>query len=340
MILLKQHTYLVKYWLSSLLITIILIVLIGGLTRLTDSGLSITEWEIFSGILPPLNSEDWNEAFNLYKKIPQYYLINLNITLEEFKIIYYWEYFHRLLGRFIGLLFLIPFCFFLLKKTFNKEYNLKFSSLFFLILLQGFMGWYMVKSGLTENTTVSHFRLAIHLNLALILFSSIFWYFLNIVSEKNKLFFNFSIKNNYFKFFVLLIFLQITLGAFVSGLDAGQVYQTWPLMNNNFFPDDLNFKNLTFEILFNEASFVQFLHRNLAYFIFFYSILILIYIFYKKKENLYFPYLLVFLFLSVQIFMGITALTSGLNIVYASLHQVSTIFLLSSSIYLCHKSIN
>ena len=131
MILLKQHTYLVKYWLSSLLITIILIVLIGGLTRLTDSGLSITEWEIFSGILPPLNSEDWNEAFNLYKKIPQYYLINLNITLEEFKIIYYWEYFHRLLGRFIGLLFLIPFCFFLLKKTFNKEYNLKFSSLFF-----------------------------------------------------------------------------------------------------------------------------------------------------------------------------------------------------------------
>jgi cytochrome c oxidase assembly protein subunit 15 len=340
MILLKQHTYLVKYWLSSLLITIILIVLIGGLTRLTDSGLSITEWEIFSGILPPLNSEDWNEAFNLYKKIPQYYLINLNITLEEFKIIYYWEYFHRLLGRFIGLLFLIPFCFFLLKKTFNKEYNLKFSSLFFLILLQGFMGWYMVKSGLTENTTVSHFRLAIHLNLALILFSSIFWYFLNIVSEKNKPFFNFSIKNNYFKFFVLLIFLQITLGAFVSGLDAGQVYQTWPLMNNNFFPDDLNFKNLTFEILFNEASFVQFLHRNLAYFIFFYSILILIYIFYKKKENLYFPYLLVFLFLSVQIFMGITALTSGLNIVYASLHQVSTIFLLSSSIYLCHKSIN
>ena len=340
MILLKQHTYLVKYWLSSLLITIILIVLIGGLTRLTDSGLSITEWEIFSGILPPLNSDDWNEAFNLYKKIPQYYLINLNITLEEFKIIYYWEYFHRLLGRFIGLLFLIPFCFFLLKRTFNKEYNLKFSSLFFLILLQGFMGWYMVKSGLTENTTVSHFRLAIHLNLALILFSSIFWYFLNIVSEKNKPFFNFSIKNNYFKFFVLLIFLQITLGAFVSGLDAGQVYQTWPLMNNNFFPDDLNFKNLTFEILFNEASFVQFLHRNLAYFIFFYSILILIYIFYKRKENLYFPYLLVFLFLSFQIFMGITALTSGLNIFYASLHQVSTIFLLSSSIYLCHKSIN
>ena len=140
--------------------------------------------------------------------------------------------------------------------------------------------------------------------------------------------------------FLLLILIQVSIGAFVSGLDAGQVYQTWPLMNNNYFPDDINLKNLTFEILFYEASFVQFLHRNLAYFIFFYSILILIYIFYKRKENLYFPYLLVFLFLSVQIFMGITALTSGLNIVYASLHQVSTIFLLSSSIYLCHKSIN
>ncbi len=340
MILKKKYKNIVKYWLSSLLITLVAIILIGGLTRLTESGLSITRWEVIRGILPPLNSTDWEKAFALYKEIPQYHLLNSNMNLEKFKIIYYWEYFHRLLGRFLGLLFLIPFCYFLIKKTFNKEYVLKFGFLFFLILLQGFIGWYMVQSGLTENTTVSHFRLAVHLNLALILFSFVLWCFFNLISKKNKYFFNISADNNLIKFFVLLIFLQITLGAFVSGLDAGKIYQTWPLMNYTYFPDDVDFYNISFKGIFYDPSLTQFLHRNLAYLIFAYSIGTLIYIFNKKKENLYFPILLVFLLLVVQIFIGIVTLISGLNIVYASMHQVSTIFLLSASIYFYHKSIN
>ena len=339
MILKKEYSDVIRYWLYLLLFLLIVIIVVGGLTRLTNSGLSITEWEVISGIFPPFNNKDWHEAFDLYKKIPQYYLVNKNISLAEFKIIYYWEYFHRLLGRLFGLIFLIPFIFFIIKKVFSKEYNLKLFLLFCLILLQGIIGWYMVKSGLIENITVSHFRLAIHLNLALILFSSIYWYLLNFVNFSNKYFFNFSNKNNFIKIFVLIIFLQITLGAFVSGLDAGEIYQTWPLMNNNYLPDDTDFKTITLSNIFYNHSLIQFLHRNIAYIIFVYSALISINVFYNKKKYLYAPLFFLLFMVFIQISLGIATLISGLNIVYASMHQISTIFLLVSSINFYHKSI-
>jgi len=339
MILKKEYLNVVRYWLYLLLFLLIIIVAVGGLTRLTNSGLSITEWEVISGIFPPFNNKDWHEVFDLYKKIPQYYLVNKNISLAEFKIIYYWEYFHRLLGRLFGLIFLIPFIFFIIKKIFSEEYNLKFFLLFCLILLQGIIGWYMVKSGLIENITVSHFRLAIHLNLALILFSSIYWYLLNFVNFSNKHFFNFSNKNNFIKIFILIIFLQITLGAFVSGLDAGAVYQTWPLMNNNYLPDDTDFKTITLSNIFYNHSLIQFLHRNTAYIIFVYSSLISINVFYNKKKYLHTPLFFLLFMVFVQIGLGIMTLISGLNIVYASMHQISIIFLLVSSINFYHKAI-
>jgi len=339
MILKKEYSNIVRYWLYLLLFLLIVIVAVGGLTRLTNSGLSITEWEVISGIFPPFNNKDWHESFNLYKKIPQYYLVNKNISLAEFKIIYYWEYFHRLLGRLFGLIFLIPFIFFIIKKVFSKEYNLKFFLLFCLIILQGIIGWYMVKSGLIENVTVSHFRLAIHLNLALILFSSIYWYLLNFANFSNKYFFNFSNKSNFIKIFILIIFLQITLGAFVSGLDAGEIYQTWPLMNNNYLPDDTDFKTITLSNILYNHSLIQFLHRNIAYIIFVYSVLISINVLYNKKKYLYTPLFFLLFVVFVQIILGIITLISGLKIMYASMHQISTIFLLVSSINFYHKSI-
>ena len=339
MILKKEYSNIVRWWLYLLLFLLIIIVLVGGLTRLTNSGLSITEWEVISGIFPPFNNKDWHEAFELYKKIPQYHLVNKNISLAEFKIIYYWEYFHRLLGRLFGLIFLIPFVFFIIKKVFSKEYNLKLFLLFCLILLQGIIGWYMVKSGLIENITVSHFRLAIHLNLALILFSSIYWYLLNFVNFSNKYFFNFSNKNNFIKIFLLIIFLQITLGAFVYGLDAGEIYQTWPLMNSNYLPDDTDFKTITLSNMFYNHSLIQFLHRNTAYIIFLYSALISINVFYNKKKYLYTPLFSLLFMVFIQISLGIMTLISGLNIMHASMHQISTIFLLVSSINFYHKSI-
>ena len=324
----------VSFWLISLLVFLLIIIVVGGLTRLTDSGLSITRWELFTGILPPLSNEAWEKVFTLYKEIPQYNLLFPTMTLSEFKIIYYWEYIHRILGRVFGLLFLIPFLIFLYKGTFKKEFIFKLLVIFLLILFQGFIGWYMVKSGLVENTTVSHYRLAIHLNIALILFATIFWYFLNLKNDENKYFFNFFSNGSFIKFFVLLIFLQITLGAFTSGLDAGRIYQTWPSMNNNFFPDDINLSNLLKTNIFSEPSIVQFLHRNMAYVILLYILGLSFYIFSKKKSYLYTPLFYVLVMVSVQIFLGVITLVSGLNIVYASLHQISTTLLLITSINL------
>ena len=328
----------VYYWLLSILILVGLIVVVGGLTRLTDSGLSITRWDVVSGILPPFSAKDWNHAFNLYKEIPQFYLANPDITLSEFKIIYYWEYFHRILGRVLGLIFIVPLFFFYYKKVFIKEYNIKLFFLFLLILIQGAVGWYMVKSGLVANITVSHFRLAIHLNLALILFSATFWYLLNLKNLKNKTFFNFSNNNIYLKIFILLIFLQITFGAFTSGLDAGMIYQTWPLMNENYFPDDVVFSKNLMNLLHQE-SFVQFIHRNIAYLITLYTVIILIYVLYKRKTYLYNAAFLLVFMIFFQVLLGILTLTSEVNIVFASMHQLSTIFLIIFSINFYYKSL-
>jgi len=335
----KEYLKFINYWLISLLIFIAIIVIVGGLTRLTDSGLSITTWDVVSGILPPLNTNEWEKVFNLYKEIPQFYLLNQSMTLNEFKVIYYWEYIHRVLGRILGLLFLIPFIYIYFKKVLNNNYNWNFFVLFLLILLQGTVGWYMVKSGLVENTTVSHYRLAIHLNLALILFSAIFWYLLNIKNKKNKIFFNFN--NNFIlpKIFIFLVFLQITFGAFTSGLDAGKVYQTWPLMNNYFFPDDLSFRDIVFPKIFNEPSFVQFIHRKLAYIILLFVLVISFLTFYEKKKDMYNSVYFLLAMIFVQITLGIFTLLSGAYILIASLHQISTILLLISSIYFYYKSL-
>ena len=334
----KEYLKPAAYWLFSLLLILFIIILLGGLTRLTDSGLSITRWEVITGILPPFTLEGWNKAFDLYKEIPQYRLINQNITLEEFKIIYYWEYFHRLLGRIFGLIFLIPFLYFLFKKVFSKEFNFKLLILFILILLQGFIGLYMVQSGLVKNTTVSHFRLAIHLNIAFILFISIFWYFLNIVKSSKKYFFSFNNENFFIKLFVILLFFQVTLGAFTSGLDAGQIYQTWPSMNNKFFPDDFELNNILSKDIFYEPSLVQFLHRNMAYILLIYVFGISAHVLLNKKKYLYKSLSFVLIMIFIQILLGIFTLISGLNIFLASLHQLSTGILLISSVIFSYNS--
>ena len=239
----------------------------------------------------------------------------------------------------MGLLFLIPFLFIYLKKILTKKYNQNFFILFLLILLQGTVGWYMVNSGLVENTTVSHYRLAIHLNLAFILFSAIFWYFLNIKLKENKFFFNLSTKYLVTKIFIFLVFLQITFGAFTSGLDAGQIYQTWPLMNNYIFPDDLSSSSIFSMQIFNEPSFIQFVHRKLAYVIFIYVLVMSFFVFLKKEKYKYNSTYFLLIMIFIQLILGVYTLLSGAHILIASLHQISTIFLLISSIYFYYKSL-
>ena len=323
-----------------LLITFLvaLIIVIGGLTRLTDSGLSITQWNLLSGIFPPLNSGDWENLFNLYKNIPEYKLLNSSMTVDEFKYIFWWEYIHRMLGRLIGLLYIIPLLYFTFKRILIREKIISLYLIFFLICLQGFVGWFMVKSGLTVRTDVSHYRLSIHLLLAFIIFILLFWNYLNL---------NFSSEIKKFKkmpynipfLFLFLILIQILTGALVSGLDAGQIYQSWPLMNGSYFPDDSSFKELISKDTFNTPSQVQFLHRNIAYIIFFLFIYILITIF-KNSEYVYLRKisLIVLFFLLLQIFLGVLTVLSGAQIVLASMHQIGSILLVTSSLILAFKN--
>ncbi len=322
------------YWLIISLILVFLIIIVGGLTRLTDSGLSITEWELFKGIIPPLSEKKWNFYFDQYKEIPQYKLLYSDMTLEKFKIIFYWEYVHRILARFIGLFFLIPLVFFYFTKKIKKEkINICFIILF-LIILQGLVGWYMVRSGLSNNIAVSHYRLSIHLSTAIVIISSIFWLISNTISNKNKIFFKFTIANIPFLFLIFLIFLQIIMGAFVSGLDAGKIYQTWPLMGDDYFPNDLFLYKFINYVEFNNHSLVQFYHRNLAYLIVGYFVLLNLYIYKKKILFLYNSLKITSIILLLQIGLGIFTLISGLNIYLASMHQITSVLLILSAINL------
>ena len=327
----KQIKKYVSVWLASMFWIISLIIIVGGLTRLTDSGLSITQWQLFSGFLPPLTDSDWNNYFNLYKKIPEYTQQNYLMTLQEFKVIFWWEWIHRFLGRLIGILFLIPLIYFTFKESFKKIFNLYL--IFILICFQGFIGWYMVSSGLINRVDVSHFRLSVHLIIAFFIISLILWNYFNLKVKKN-----FTKKLNYFIpfIFLFLIFCQITIGAFVSGMDAGQIYNSWPLMGESYFPNDNKIINILKLSAFSDPSLVQFMHRNLAYLIFIFYLFILIKIYKKKLINLYFAINIIGLLLFVQILLGIFILLYGAQILLASMHQISSIFLVSSSVYLLY----
>jgi cytochrome c oxidase assembly protein subunit 15 len=324
-----------RLWLITLFLLIILMVAVGGLTRLTDSGLSITAWELFAGILPPLNINEWNFYFSEYKKIPEYQNINYAMTLAEFKVIFYWEYAHRLLARFVGLFTLIPLIIFSLKFKNIKCYSNKYYWIFFLVCLQGFIGWYMVSSGLIENNDVSHFRLSIHLSLALFILCLIFWYILNIYTIER---FHKKTSNLLLLSIFTLIVIQIILGAFLSGLDGGLIYNSWPDMNGNFLPNDVGFEDVINIQLFNNPSIVQFLHRFTAYVLLLF-IVILNYTFIKNnygiKNIIFFDVAIL-----IQIFLGIVTLISGVEIKYASLHQLGSIFVLTTYLMILYKNFN
>ena len=333
----NSDTYIkyLKLWLITLFLLIILMVAVGGLTRLTDSGLSITAWEFFTGILPPLNINEWNFYFSEYKKIPEYQNINYGMSLNEFKVIFYWEYAHRLLARFVGLFTLIPLILFSLYFKNTQHYSNKYYWIFFLVCLQGFIGWYMVSSGLIQNNDVSHFRLSIHLSLALFILCLIFWFILNVYKIKK---FQFKLPYKLLLFILILIVLQIILGAFLSGLDGGLIYNSWPDMNGSFFPGDVSYLDLLSTQLFYNVSIIQFLHRFTAYLLLFF-ILILNYFFIKNKSNIK-NVILFDVAILLQVFLGIVTLISGVEIKYASLHQLGSIFVLTTYLMILYKNSN
>ena len=315
-------------WLITMFLIISLMIVVGGLTRLTDSGLSITRWELFKGFLPPLNQDEWILYFNLYKEIPEFKFQNYDMTIKEFKFIFWWEWVHRFLGRVIGIGFLLPLIYFSFKIRTFKLFS--FYLIFFLICFQGFIGWYMVQSGLINKVDVSHFRLAIHLFVAFLILSLIFWKYL-IINTIN------TVKNNINSFipliFLALIFLQIIIGAFVSGMDAGKIYNSWPLMGNTYFPNDNDFSSLFKTGVFSDPSLTQFIHRNLAYLIGIFYLCILYKIYKNKFKELYRIVSILGFLIFLQIVLGIFTILYGAQIYIASMHQLSSIFLVSTSIY-------
>jgi len=322
-----------KIWLFLLLTLIILIILVGGLTRLTDSGLSITTWELFSGFLPPITNDNWIDYFNLYKAIPEYREQNSHMTLSEFKVIFWWEWAHRQLGRLIGLAVLLPLIYFTIKNGFwiLKRYGI----IFLLVCFQGFLGWYMVSSGLIDRIDVSHYRLSIHLVTAFIILSIVFWNFLKLTTVQiNQISMNlYSVK-----FFLFLLFIQLIIGAFVSGINAGTVYNTWPLMGSSYFPDDSKFIDFLDITFFDNPSIVQFIHRNLAYLIVIVYVILLIFVFKDSNKIFRKPILLIGLSLFLQVFLGVLTILSGVKIIYASLHQINSILIIFLTLYFLYIS--
>ncbi len=329
------YTKFIRFWLITMFFLVLFIIIVGGLTRLTDSGLSITEWELFKGILPPLDIDKWNFYFNEYKKIPEYKTINYNMSIDEFKVIFYWEYAHRLLARLIGLFAFFPLFFIYLRYKEKIIKDLKYFSIFALICFQGLVGWFMVKSGLVENTDVSHYRLALHLGIALIVLSLTFWFILENLNIKK---FITKINNKFLLSFFILILFQIILGAFLAGLNGGLLYNSWPDMNGYFIPSDITKNDLYNSEILDNPSVIQFYHRLSAYILVVFLIILNIKFFISKIEIT--PILILNFAIFLQIILGILTLITGVKIYYASLHQLGSVFVLISFLIIFFKNTN
>ncbi|TXB65788.1 heme A synthase [Vicingus serpentipes] len=265
-------------WLLSGCLLIFLMVIVGGITRLTNSGLSMVDWKLIMGVIPPIGDEAWQKTFEQYQKFPEYQMVNYHFTLSEFKSIFFWEYFHRLLGRLIGLVFIIPFLYFLLKKKLSKKLTLQCLIILGMGALQGAIGWWMVKSGLVKDPDVSHFRLATHLITAFLTFAYTFWVALNLIYPKNS--------SNYkgLRRVIYLLFgitiLQIIYGAFVAGLNAGFILNTWPKMGGEWISESVFAIKPIWLSLIEGLAGVQFVHRYLAYFV----VSIVAYLWFKTRK--------------------------------------------------------
>jgi cytochrome c oxidase assembly protein subunit 15 len=315
-------------------------VVVGGITRLTNSGLSMTDWHLITDTLPPLTEAKWQEAFNQYKQFPEYQKINIHndFTLSDYKYIYFWEWFHRFIGRAIGMVFVIPFIYFLIRKQLDNATIKKCIILLSLGGLQGFFGWFMVKSGLIDNPDVSHFRLALHLTTAFITFAYTFWVALDLIYPvKKKIEKSLRTIARFAMFFLLL---QIIYGGFVAGLNAGLIHNHWPLMSDGqFIHDSVFLEQDSLLLSFTEGkSGVQFIHRTLAYVV----VAFILFLYFKsKKFNLDYNQkkgiqTLVFL-VFVQFALGVFTLLYGVPLWLGLIHQVNAFFLLSAMTYSLHR---
>ena len=330
----------VIYWLLSGCVLLFIMVTVGGITRLTNSGLSMTDWHLVTDTFPPMSEEKWQAAFDEYKKFPEYQKINIHndFQLSDYKFIYFWEWFHRFIGRIIGLVFIVPFVYFLIKKRIDKATLKKCFVLLFMGGFQGFLGWFMVKSGLIDNPDVSHFRLALHLTFAFITFAYTLWVALDLIyPERNEVIL--PLKKLARITFVFLV-IQIIYGGFVAGLNAGLIHNHWPLMSDGqFFHESIKLEYDSWLLRFTEGkSGVQFVHRTMAYVV----VGLILFLHFKsrkfslstqQKNGLNALVVLVF----VQFGLGVFTLLFAVPLWLGLTHQIVAFFLLTAMTYTLHR---
>lgn len=328
----------VIYWLLTGCLLIFIMVVVGGITRLTHSGLSISNYKLISGTLPPMSDTAWQEAFDLYKQYPEYKKLNNHFDLEDFKNIYFWEWLHRFIGRMIGLVFIIPFLYFLIKKQLSKPTIKKSIILLVLGGFQGFLGWYMVKSGLVDRPDVSHYRLAMHLTTAFITFAYTFWVALDLMFPDRK-----PIDKplrNLIRIGMLVLVVQIIWGAFVAGLDAGWIHNHWPKMSDGLWiHETVTTEQIPVWKNFVEGkSGVQFIHRYLAYIV----VAFVVIIWFKTRKILLttlqkYAINSLMLLVFVQFVLGIFTLILQVPVILGVLHQITAFFLLAAMTFTLHR---
>lgn len=327
----------VIYWLLTGCVLIFIMVVVGGITRLTDSGLSISNYKLITGTIPPLNEAQWQEEFELYQQFPEYQKLHYHFTLEDFKGIYFWEWLHRVIGRVIGLVFIFPFIYFLVTKQLTGKTIKKSLVLLVLGAFQGFLGWYMVKSGLVDRPDVSHYRLAAHLTTAFLTFAATLWVALDLIFPEKKVI-DKKFRNLVFVGYLVLVF-QIVYGAFVAGLKAGLLHNHWPFMNEGkFMHETVYIFEPFYKNLIENPSGIQFIHRTFAYIV---VVFILIIWFQGKKlaltkyQNKALDSLFILVF--VQFALGVFTIIYQVPLWLGVAHQVGAFFLLSAMTFTLHR---
>ncbi|MCX7549970.1 COX15/CtaA family protein [Xanthomarina sp. F2636L] len=327
----------VIYWLFTGCILLFIMVIIGGITRLTDSGLSISNYKLITGTIPPIGEAEWQEAFELYQQYPEFQKLHSHFTLEDFKGIYFWEWLHRVIGRLIGLVFIIPFLYFLATKQLTKKTIKKCLVLLVLGGFQGFLGWYMVKSGLVDMPDVSHFRLAAHLITAFLTFAATLWVALDLIFPEKKIV-DKKFRNLIIVSYLLLIF-QIVYGAFVAGLKAGLLHNHWPFMNEGkFMHHTVYILEPFYKNLIENPSGIQFIHRTFAYVV----VVFILIIWYQAKKMTLTNYQnkavdSLFILVGVQFLLGVLTIIYQVPLWLGVAHQVGAFLLLSAMTFTLHR---
>ncbi len=326
-------------WLLTITTMVLGIIVIGGLTRLTDSGLSMTDWRPLLGIIPPLNNDSWQTVFAMYKLTPEFKIVNKTMVLEDFKYIFWWEWFHRVFARMIGIVFIIPLIYFIIRKQLSYYLYQRLAIVFIFGLFQAFVGWWMVKSGLSENPYVSPYRLTFHLINALIIFSMLLWIAMDYKYKIKISFISKPFDADFYIFVsILLIFITIASGGFMAGTNSGQSFNTFPLMNGKIIPDDYHMESYGFYNIFENTVAINFNHRWISIFVFFYITFVCIKFIKFDNRNISsaLVYLILF-FLTLQVVLGIVTLLSNVYLPLASMHQTNSILLLSTLLISYHQ---